>query len=74
MVVRMHEPDLSELDALIAEQPDPKPSRPEAIRQIVKFALDMRRKDRGGSLHGGDNSEAIALSGRKGRKPTPKGG
>ena len=26
--------------------PDPKPSRPEAIRQMVRFALNMRRKDR----------------------------
>jgi hypothetical protein len=33
-------PDMqAELDAWIANQPDPKPSRPEAIRRLVGVAL-----------------------------------
>ena len=28
------------LDAWIAAQPDPKPSRPEAIRQLIKLGID----------------------------------
>jgi hypothetical protein len=33
-------PDIEEaLDAWIAQQPDPKPSKPEAIRRILRAAL-----------------------------------
>jgi len=33
----------AELDAWIAEQPDPKPSKPEAIRRLLAVALAQRR-------------------------------
>jgi hypothetical protein len=37
--VRLY-PDIEEaLDAWIAQQPDPKPSKPEAIRRILRAAL-----------------------------------
>lgn len=42
IVVRMHDPALADLDAWIAAQPDPKPSRPEAIRRLLERALDNR--------------------------------
>jgi hypothetical protein len=35
VVVRMRPEQLSALDTWIARQPEPKPSRPEAIRQIL---------------------------------------
>lgn len=38
--VRIHPPLLAALDAFIDAQPDPKPSRPEAIRQILKERLE----------------------------------
>ena len=34
-MVRMQPPQLAALDAWIAEQPEPRPSRPEAMRVIV---------------------------------------
>ncbi len=37
--VRLHEPMLGAIDAWIAEQPEPKPSRPEAIRNGLKSWL-----------------------------------
>lgn len=37
--VRVHEPMLALIDAWIAAQPDPKPSRPEAIRRILTERL-----------------------------------
>jgi hypothetical protein len=37
--VRLLPPALDSLDAWIAAQPDPKPSRPEAIRRLVEQAL-----------------------------------
>jgi hypothetical protein len=37
-------PDIEEaLDAWIAQQPDPKPSKPEAIRRILREALRQSR-------------------------------
>ena len=41
IVVRMHEADLDVLDAWIAAQPDPKPSRPEAIRRLALGVLRL---------------------------------
>jgi hypothetical protein len=39
--LRLH-PDLSEaIDQWISERPDPKPSRPEAIRTLLKIALGL---------------------------------
>lgn len=35
VVVRCHDEQLTPLDAWIADQPDPKPSRPEAIRHAL---------------------------------------
>ena len=37
--VRMQPDQLEELDGWIAKQDDPKPSRPEAVRRILKDAL-----------------------------------
>ena len=37
--VRMLPVDLAHLDAFIAAQPDPKPSRPEAIRYLLRDHL-----------------------------------
>jgi hypothetical protein len=37
--VRLLPDPLAQLDAWIAAQPDPKPSRPEAIRQLVEKGL-----------------------------------
>jgi len=40
--VRLLPPALAALDAWIAAQPDPKPSRPEAIRRLLTAALDPK--------------------------------
>jgi len=37
--VRFSPPNLSALDAWIASQPEPRPSRPEAIRRLVERGL-----------------------------------
>jgi hypothetical protein len=34
--------ELARLDAWIAQQPDPKPSRPEAIRRLLEKALSSK--------------------------------
>jgi hypothetical protein len=39
VIVRLHAPLLDPLDAWVAAQPDPKPSRPEAIRRLLEKAL-----------------------------------
>ena len=43
MQVRLQPPQMAELDAWITAQPDPKPSRPEAIRRLVEDALKAKR-------------------------------
>ena len=35
VVVRMHDPMLDALDAFAADQPEPLPSRPEAVRRAL---------------------------------------
>jgi len=40
--VRLLPPALTVLDAWILAQPDPKPSRPEAIRRLLTAALDPK--------------------------------
>lgn len=42
LTVRMPPDQLAPLDAWIADQPDPKPSRPEAIREAVSEHLKAR--------------------------------
>ena len=37
--LRLYPEEETALDAWIAQQPDPKPSRPEAIRRILRAAL-----------------------------------
>jgi hypothetical protein len=37
--LRIPPTEIADIDAWIASQPDPKPDRPEAIRQIVRQAL-----------------------------------
>lgn len=44
--VRLQPDMLAALDALIAEQPDPKPTRPEAVRQVLATALNVFTRDR----------------------------
>ena len=39
--VRMSKDMLNALDVLISKHPDPKPSRPEAIRKILADALNL---------------------------------
>lgn len=42
MVVRCHDEQLAPLDALIADQPDPKPSRPDVIREALNEHLKAK--------------------------------
>ncbi len=42
MTVRFQPEQLAPLDAWIADQPDPKPSRPEAIREAVAEHLKTK--------------------------------
>lgn len=44
IMVRLAPPLLGPLDAWIAKQPDPKPSRPEAIRRILQEAFGANEK------------------------------
>ena len=37
--LRLYPDEAAALDAWIAEQPDPKPSRPEALRRIIRATL-----------------------------------
>jgi hypothetical protein len=41
ILVRMHD-QLDAIDAWIAKQHDPKPSRPEAIRRLVELGLKVK--------------------------------
>jgi hypothetical protein len=41
--LRMPPPDLAAVDAWINTQHKPKPSRPEAIRRLVKLGLKVRK-------------------------------
>lgn len=45
VTVRLQPDMLAALDVLIDRSPDPKPSRPEAVRQILAAALHKRRPD-----------------------------
>jgi hypothetical protein len=42
--VRLHSPALAALDALIDDRPAPKPSRPEAIREILDANFNLSRE------------------------------
>lgn len=42
MQVRFHSPLMAALDALISAQPEPKPSRPEVIREAVTEHLKAK--------------------------------
>jgi hypothetical protein len=44
VVVRMHPPQLRSLYDWIAKQPQPFPSRPEAIRRLVELGLKAKAK------------------------------
>jgi Arc/MetJ-type ribon-helix-helix transcriptional regulator len=44
VVVRMHPPQLQAIDAWIAQQAQPFPSRPEAVRRLVELGLTVRTK------------------------------
>ncbi len=58
MNVRLHEPHLAALDAWIAAQPEPRPSRPEAIRMALKDWLTGL-----GLLHGDKDARVKANRG-----------
>ena len=42
--VRIHDADLRDIDNYIAEQMLPRPSRPQAIRQLVKLGIEAAKK------------------------------
>jgi hypothetical protein len=42
IVVRLQPDQLAALDAYIARQPEPKPSRPEAIRRVMMGAISRK--------------------------------
>ncbi len=44
-MVRLSPVELAALDLLISEQSDPKPTRPEAIRQALRALFEMLAKD-----------------------------
>jgi hypothetical protein len=44
VVVRMHPPQIKALDAWIAQQPQPFPTRPEAVRQLLEIVLASNGK------------------------------
>ena len=46
IMVRMHEPTVTQLDNWIAGQAAPLPSRPEAIRRLVEQALASEGKSK----------------------------
>jgi hypothetical protein len=46
VVVRMRPEQIKALDAWIVSQPDPKPSRPEAVRRLLDARLRERTKTR----------------------------
>lgn len=46
--VRLQPDMLAALDALIAKQPDPKPSRPEAVRQVLATVFNIVARDEAG--------------------------
>ena len=51
ITVRMHDGELDAVDAWIAGQPDPKPKRPEAIRILVRAAVNEPGSGRGMSAN-----------------------
>jgi hypothetical protein len=44
--VRLQPPAMTALDAWIADQPEPQPSRPEAIRRLIALGLTVKSKSR----------------------------
>lgn len=44
-MVRMSEAELVALDIMISQQEGPKPSRPEAIRQMLRAVFNLAAKD-----------------------------
>lgn len=43
--VRLQPPELAQLDAWIADQPEPRPTRPEALRHMARVVLGYLTKD-----------------------------
>src|SRR5258708_285620 len=52
VVVRMHSPMLTDLDAWIAKQKQPFPTRPEAVRRLVEIGLKIKTPTRPASKPG----------------------
>jgi hypothetical protein len=42
LTVRVHRKQLAAIDSWIAKQPEPRPSRPEAIRRLLEKALGKK--------------------------------
>lgn len=62
--VRIHDDQLAQLDAWIARQDEPQPSRPEAIRQLLAGALDAS-----GGQGGADTSRPAKSQRKAASKP-----
>ncbi|HVL71467.1 MAG TPA: hypothetical protein VM434_06225 [Beijerinckiaceae bacterium] len=50
VTVRLGPDELARLDAWIAQQPEPKPSRPEAIRRLIDLGSKARTRGRPGEF------------------------
>ena len=60
IVVRMHSPALETLDAWIAAQMQPFPSRPEAIRRLVEIGIAVKQRPKRPSLAGAHRAKELA--------------
>jgi hypothetical protein len=65
--VRLPRPAVDALDAWIAEQPEPRPSRPEAIRRILSQALGKNADAKSPTLPPASDAFLRAL-GHRGRQ------
>jgi hypothetical protein len=71
--VRLQPPSLDTLDAWIGSQPDPKPTRPEAIRRLLERALGDERPERTIEQKISSAKDRIARNPDKG-EPSPEQG
>jgi hypothetical protein len=60
IVVRMHPPMLASLDAWIAHQPQPFPSRPEAVRRLVELGLTQKAQIKEPTAAGASRAKELA--------------
>jgi hypothetical protein len=82
LLVRLQTPDLKRLDSWIAAQPEPLPSRPEAIRRLVEKGLDSEGADQRESAQRPDasldqkiaNQETVIAQMHQHSEPSPEAG